>query len=83
MERGLQMKGGERGWWAFAENIIGMAPVTLSVRLCCASLCVFAGPLRCFIKQGAGPLGDVCAASVAPPHSEERAFAIAARRYYN
>lgn len=44
-----------RGWWAFAENIIGMAPVTLSFRLCCASLCAFTGPLRCFIKQEAGP----------------------------
>lgn len=44
----------ERGWWVFAENIIGMASVTLSIRLCFASLCVFAGPLWCFIKQGAG-----------------------------
>lgn len=53
---GVHMKEGERGWWAFTENIIGMAPVTLSVRLCCASLCALTGPLRCFIKQGAGPL---------------------------
>lgn len=29
--------------WAFAENIIVMAPVTLSIRLCRASLCVSTG----------------------------------------
>lgn len=28
-----------RGWWAFAENIIGMASVTLSISLRFASLC--------------------------------------------
>lgn len=49
-ERGRGVEG------LFAENIIAVAPVTLSVRLCCASLCAFAGPLRCFVKQGAGPL---------------------------
>ena len=41
---GVQMKEGERGRWAFAENIIGMAPVTLSVRLCCASVCIHRAP---------------------------------------
>lgn len=73
----------ERGWWAFAENIIGMAPVTLSIRLCCASLCAFAGPLRCFIKQGAGPLRR-CLCSLCGSTTQRGArLAIAARRNYN
>lgn len=68
---------------AFAENIIGMAPVTLSVRLCCASLCAFAGPLRCFIKQGAGPLRR-CLCSLCGSTTQRGArLAIAARRNYN
>lgn len=80
---GVLMKEGESGWWAFAENIIGVAPVTLSVRLCCASQCAFTGPLRCFIKQGAGPLRR-CLCSLCGSTTQRGArLAIAAPRYHN
>lgn len=59
----------ERGGdWTFAENIIGMAPMTLSLKLCSG----VAGPRSVSLNKERGLRRDVCAASVALAHSEER-----------
>lgn len=62
-----------RGDWTFAENIIGTAPVTLSVKVCSG----VAGPRSVSLNTERGLRRVVYAASVALAHSKEHATIIA------